>query len=230
MSELKVIISSDGYAEVPVGNDGRRKRISIKDFSKAISTLVSESDQNLTQDTLILPKSIYTLAKTAAGYIVTMFYKGETREMTHTSAGTHMIPLPNVIIRLNMDRIIGTHDNYSINNITWMATDKSRDELPEEIPHTPDAYSHFWALPMPNMYTSGVMCTGSNVLPRKVGNNWRVLEDLYENVLVRSKFNNDLSVPSLNQRESPSQWFDTLATLVKEDEDATFPYHLLTGF
>ena len=225
---LKVEITSEGYAEV--SNGLFRKKISIKDFSSVINSLVAQEDQVISNATFRYPSSLHSVTRTNQGYIANLYYTEREAEVRHTSAGKKMIYMPNVMIRVDLRNVAGKPGEFSLGSIHWFGTDKTPSSLTTDWPTGGNTRDHIWTLPLPNMFDDARMCTGGNRLPSVIYQDWTVLDMLYYDVLLNSPFNNDLSVRSLASSYSPTQWLNVLHDHWANEESERFPYDLLTNY
>lgn len=222
-------ISSDGFVEVENGRF--KKRISIKDYASVISGLVADEDQSLTESTFRYPSSIHSVTRTNQGYIVNLYFDEREATVRHTSAGRHTIYMPNVMIRVTLREVQGKTGEFSIGAVHWYATDRTRISLPTEWPTGGNTRDHIWTLPLPNMFGDARMCTGGNRLPSVIYYDWTVLDMLYNDVLIGSPFNNDLSICSVEDRPgSPGQWIEHLGEHYLNEETEGFPYSELVNY
>ena len=216
---------------VTVSNGITSKNISIKDYVSEIRKLLDEQDsQDISGKTFKFPSSIHSMSSNSNGYIVNLYYPEREAELTHVSAGTHTVYMPNVMIRVSLRKVNGSDDSFSLGNIHWYATDKEAIALPAEWPSGECTRNHIWTLPFPNMFGGATMCTGGNVLPSVIYDDWTVLDMLYYDVLLGSPFNNDLSVRSINTGHSPGGWIQYLGEYYQREDTDRFPYHDLVNY
>lgn len=221
-------ISPEGFVEV--SNGPLKKRISIKDYASVINSLVAEEDQNIAESTIRYPASIHSVSRTNQGYIVNLYYDEREAEVRHTAAGRHTIYMPNVMIRVELRDVQGKPGEFSLGSIRWFATDKTRIALPTDWPTSSNSRDHIWTLPLPNIFSDARMCTGGNRLPSVIYYDWTVLDMLYNDVLIGSPFNNDLSINCLEDSMRPDAWIRHLAEHYNDEETERFPYELLVNY
>lgn len=228
-------IHSEGYVTVRRGDFN--KKISLKDYLSVIQPLVSENDQDLSNSAFRYPSSIHSVASTNDGYIVNLYYPERPAVLRHSNGDSYDVDMPNVMIRVTLRTVGGDKGKFSLASIYWYATDKDRIGLPLEWPSGTSSRDHIWTLPLPNMFNDARMCTGANQLPSVIYRDWTVLDMLYNDVLLGSAFNNDLSVCSLaSGSTSGASWLYTLAgykrDIIEEEGEGNsrFPYHLLTNY
>lgn len=225
---LKATISSEGYAEV--SNGLFNKKVSIKDFASVINSLVAQEDQVVSNSTFRYPGSIHSVTRTNNGYIANLYYDERECEVRHSSGGKKNIYMPNVMIRVELNNISGKPGEFSLGNIRWYGTDKSRTALPTDWPTGSNSRDHIWTLPFPNIFGDARMCTGGNRLPSVIYQDWTVLDMLYHDVLIGSPFNNDLSVPCISVNMSGAAWINHLHNHWKDEESERFPYDQLINY
>lgn len=224
-NHVQSTIHADGYVTIKMGDVS--KNISVEDYIKCLASL----NKNLggaagSSESYRLPKGIHSFSKVSDGYVVNLYYPSVPAVIDLENYGKRTIRMPNVMIRVPLQNIVSSPGSFCLGKIKWYATPKSSTELPIEWPEGPTYDQLIHALPMPNMYSSGQMCTGKNVLPSVIYSDWSVLDMLYHDVLLGSKFNSDLNVPGVNGITSPSTWIKKLESIYKEDPEA-FPYELL---
>lgn len=225
---LQVTVSPEGWVGVSSGDI--TKKISIKDFSSVINSLVAQEDQTIANASIRYPSSVHSVTRTNTGHIVNLYYPECETEVRHTSAGAKMIYMPNVMIRVELRDIAGKPGSYSLGSLYWYATDKSRVALPVDWPTGGSTRDHIWTLPFPNIYGDSRMCTGGNRLPSVIYQDWTVLDMLYYDVLVGSPFNNDLNIPSLSNPVRPGAWIESLNAQWANEDTERFPYELLRNY
>lgn len=225
---LVASLSADGYVEVAQGE--LRKKISIKDYASVINRLIDEEDQVSSESPIKYPSSIHSSIRTNQGYTLHLYYPETEKELQHTRVGTRKMYIPNVLISVDLQEIQGKPEEYSIGQVYWYCTDKSRTALPAEWPRGFSSQDHIWTLPFPNMFNSGSMCTGGNRLPSVIYRDWTVLDMLYNDVFIRSPFNNDLSINNVPDHNQPQEWFNFMHEYYNDEETDRFPYHMLSNF
>lgn len=229
---LKVEINPEGF--VKVSNGLFNKNISIKDFSSVVSSMLSELNEDPSGVSFRYPSSIHSVTKVSGGYFVNLYYEGKEADIIHNSLrGPKTIYLPNVMIRVELRDIKGKPGSFSLGDIYWYATDKSRIALPTEWPKGGCSQNHIWTLPLPNIYSNAKMCTGGNRLPSVVYQDWTVLDMLYNDVLIKSAFNNDLNINGLARTSgttTPSEWVQELHAHWKNKDTSEFPYDKLINY
>lgn len=225
---LNVTISPDGYAEV--SNGPFRKKVSIKDFASVVNSLVAQEDQVISNATFRYPESVHSVTRTNTGHVVNLYYPEREAEVRHSSAGKKMIYMPNVMIRVELREVQGKPGEFSLGNIRWFGTDKSRIALPTDWPTGANTRDHIWTLPFPNIFGDARMCTGGNRLPSVIYQDWTVLDMLYYDVLIGSPFNNDLSIPCVSNAPRANVWIDQMHEHWRDEESDRFPYDRLVNY
>lgn len=219
-------IHEEGYVTISQG--GVNKNISIQDYMKGLANICSNlENQDSSPESFRLPDSIHSFSRTSAGYTINLYYPSAPADILYDGiSGRTRIMLPNIMIRIKLQNILDKPGSYCFGNIKWFATDKLPSQLPVEWPDGPRERDHIWALPLPNIYNDGNMCTGGNVLPSVIYSDWTILHMLYTDVLIKSQFNSDLGIPNINT--SARSWITKLGEeYVKNPE--SFPYGLLTN-
>lgn len=225
--QFKATIHSAGYVSVETGSISRN--ISIKDYLNLVNKAVSEGDHDVESISFKYPQSIHSVTNTASGYIVNLYYEETEAKMTHASAGSFDMYIPNVMVSVHL---LKTSDSrgFSIRHVYWFATDKSRQELGTQWPAGHSSLDHIWTLPFPNMYSDSHMCMGRNQVPSVIYYDWTVLDMLYRDVFLGSAFNNDLSVPSNTISSVGNVWMRHLGEHYKDEETSRFPYEQLVNY
>lgn len=224
---LEVSISPDGYAEVR--NGAFTKKVSLKDFSSVINGLIDQEDQVISNSTIRYPSSVHSVTRTNNGYIVNLYFAEREAKVKHVNTGLLDIYMPNVMIRVELNNIVGKAGEFSLGNIRWYGTDKTASALSTDWPSGPSSLNHIWTLPLPNMFHDARMCTGGNRLPSVVYMDWTILDMLYYDVLLGSPFNNDLIVHAASS-SSGEVWLRKLNTQWNDEDSDRFPYELLTNY
>lgn len=228
-NSINAKINNNG--SVTVSNGITAKNISLKDYLGELRNLLDDQDeQDLTGKTFKFPSSIHSMSSNSSGYIINLYYPAREADLTHTTAGTRTVYMPNVMIKVNLRKVSGSEDSYSLGDIFWYATDRERVSLPSEWPSGECTQNHIWTLPLPNIFSGATMCTGHNVLPSVVYNDWTVLDMLYYDVLLGSPFNNDLSLRSVSGGHSPGGWITYLGDWHDREDTDSFPYHELINY
>lgn len=225
---IKAVVHSTGYVEV---DNGRfTKKISIKDYSTVIQGLVAQEDQAIANSTTRYPSSIHSVTRTNQGFVINLYYDAREASISHTTSGSHMVYMPNVMIRVQLFDIQGKPGEYSLGDIHWFCTDKGRTSLPTHWPTGSNSRDHIWTLPLPNMFGSAQMCTGGNRLPSVVYSDWTILDMLYHDVLLRSPFNNDLTPMGWEEHRNAAQLVTYLGEQYLDENTEGFPYDELVNY
>lgn len=214
---------------------GEEKDISYKDFLTFLQvhtgTLQEEAGRSSTY--FRLPESCIGVSFSANSIEMTLYFREAKRDLYFGSRCYKDCALPNVVIQVSMkpsrersaaDKASsgGLPSNWYVVNARWYCTDLPPGQV--RIPVSHSQSNHMWILPVPNMYDNGKMCTGDNGFPDVRGLDFRVMDSLYEDILVKGRFNNDLSVRDVSFGMRNEESISLYSRCYR------FPYEILRGF
>lgn len=230
MSNFTATVTAEGF--VTVQNEGFAKNISLGDYLTLLRSIADEQEEdNEVGSPIRYPSSIHSSSKTSTGYIVNLYYPEREAVLEHSCGGNYEVYMPNVMICIELREVNGRPGEFSLGNIYWLATDKEPNELPTTWPRGGNSSDHIWTLPLPNVWSDSRMCTGGNRLPSVIYYDWTMLDMLYNDVLLGSPFNNDLSVSGLRSDSSNgSTWLGVIEQWYKREDTTKFPYEKLVNY
>lgn len=198
------------FVEAVVGS--QRRVVTYEDFTSLLNSFVTSGTNEETS--FSLPSSCIYLNKTGSELKAMMYYPEQRHDVKLVNQEFKSVVFPNVLVTCYFRKEGGPL--YVISQVRYFATNRSEGQVPKEFLSNPDPERGFIALPMPNMYSGGNMCFGRNSqIPPVDGFNLRGM-DWYYQLLYRSPFNNDLSIPGVGRQ--CSSWLRTLS------EAPSFPY------
>lgn len=208
---------------VVVKSNGVDKFISLDSFLSALaaSSTVGEGDSI---EGVLLPSNTFFFARTVTRIRLSCYYAGGVRNVKYSEFDRPSV-VPNIIIS---HTLVKSGDTWSLSTSRYMTTDLPVSGLPNRFINSASASDRVFGLPFTNTYADGRMCYGGNSMPAAFrGNNLRGL-DWYYQYLFETPFNDDLGLSALSNRQSPSLWYQKLATLASEGKP--FPYNELSGY
>lgn len=208
MSEgLTIQIHPDGYARVVAG--AVTKNVSLSDAAQLLRLAAENDREEATAQNIVMPSGVHGVKWHSDGSAdVVLYYPTRKVTVRHTNGRNYNVPLPNVILHIKLRK--QADGQWMIRDSRWKQTPEGRLSIDM------DRLDSYQALAMPNMYSDGRMCYGSNSLPGVIYRDWTILDMLYNDILCNSNFNNDLTVPGAEC--SGSSWLNNLDGM---DE---FPY------
>lgn len=207
MSKLDFTIHDTRVVTIKNGNVSRD--ISLADFMSGLSVLVGDEVSETPGLDLILPPCIHSMRIQTDGSIDLHMYYPERSANLRCNGNLHRdVPIPNVMLKLTLQPTSDGNAGYALRNIRWMMTERQSVSLNDSSDWSVGAQG-VKALAMPNCYDDGSMCYGSNSLPNIVYKDLSILNTLYEDIFLRSNFNDDLRVPGAGMRGST--WLNRLS-------------------
>lgn len=229
ITSIKAEVHSTGHVSVDMPNNST-KNIRLKDYIGVLNNILGEQDSPEEGSSAVsLPYNTHSIDVGPTKTVLCMYSKETTRTIRYSGwTKPQEIAAPNVLVRIELIPVNGETGKYALGNINWYTSDLPRESLPAEFPSRPDPSKRIWPLPLPNIYDSGTMCTGSNGLPSVLFNDWSILNSLIEDTLWGSIFNSDLAIRGLSRSSSVDSWLRILSS--KDTLDNGFPYDKLSGF
>ena len=222
--ELTVTLTPQGV-RIPGENGRPSKIISHEEFLERYQNTKPIEENKNKEERFLFPPNTYLFSKTKSTMSVGLYFRERTvPEMQFANRGDRPkkiknVRLPNIVISCKFKK----RKNWGLESFQFFATDRGILDLPDKLITSPAHNQHIWALPLPNMYGGGNMCTGGNSVISSYNEDLRPLITLYK-MLTDSPFNNDLSVPSVGSEVRPLPWLESLSGKTE------FPYEKLSGF
>lgn len=214
MSKLDFTIHDTRVVTIKTGNVQRD--ISLVDFMSGLSALVGDETSEVPGLDLILPPCLHSMRIQTNGAIdLHLYYPERVADLRCSGNNYRNVPIPNVMLKLTLQPTASGDTGYAIRNVRWMMTDRESVSLNDNSDWRIGA-NRIWPLAMPNCYEDGNMCYGGNSLPNIVYKDLSILNTLYEDIFLRSNFNNDLRVPGAGSRGT--DWLSHIAG------QESFPY------
>ncbi len=217
-NQLSGVIHEEGY--VDVNYNGLEKRISLEDYAALVIKVKGDDEVSSNAEMFRMPTTLHSFSNSSEGLRVNMYFPERRATLSHENGETYDVPLPNIMIAVHLKDVSNRPGHRFISSIKWMQTEKSQQDVDVVWSGYPNQSEGFPALSLPNMYSDGNMCTGENTLPSVIYTDLSILEMLYHDVLIRSEFNNDLTVPNIDSDSysSARRWLERL------DGATSFPY------
>lgn len=221
---------SDDFVKVDFDND-TSKTISWEDFIEgflnAYKPRATGEDKLEVTQTLKLPPNTFIQQYSNKGkdLTISMYYDEAVHALKYArDTGNKGIRrhVPNMVITCKF-QLNDKTKMWALRDARFLCTYLRFEELGEVTRPVSTATKGFTALPLPNMYSDGKMCYGSNSIPSSFPkNDISGISWLYT-MTVESIFNNDLSIPGI--RHEIAQWMNE----IKEKKHECFPYWEVSG-
>jgi hypothetical protein len=208
---------------VVVKCNGVDKFISLDSFLSALAASSSSAAGN-TLEGFLLPSNTFYFARSLTNIQLSCYYTGGIRNVKYYSSDRPSV-VPNLIVSHTLTKI---QDAWSVGASKYFVTDMPASSLPNRFVNAISPQEHIFQMCFTNTYIDGRMCYGGNSMPQVFRqNNFRGL-DWYYQFLFETPFNDDLGLPGVKNRPSPSTWYTKLAELAAEGKP--FPYQDLNGY
>lgn len=209
MSDKQVVTFYDSYVEMTV--NGISKLLSINDFKSIFDRLMNAETA---VEPLILPRNALMFSKNANIITLNTYWPEIETELIYKgreTSGTRKfkVTLPNIIIYFQLK--VNSVNTFSVTTCRYFCTPLTlgKLQLGQKIKGFITTYNRkdeIYPLALPNMYSNGSACYGSNSMPGGLKDDLRAL-DWYYLFLKETPFNSDLAVPFVERSLASSLEF-----------------------